>query len=82
MVTKLEKMLEQKKQLEARIQNERAMGKQKQRKLETRKKILAGSYLLHEYEKKPGELSKLLDPFLTRDQDRALFGLKAKKDNE
>lgn len=49
--------------------------KERNKKIDTRRKVLAGSYLLHKYNDKPDELAKLLDPFLTRDKDRELFGL-------
>ena len=49
--------------------------KERNKKIDTRRKVLAGSYLLNKYNDKPDELAKLLDPFLTRDKDRELFGL-------
>ena len=75
MVAKLEKLLKQQEQLKARIQSERAKESKRNRQLETRKKILAGSYLLHKYKDDPESLKKLLDPFLTRDRDRSVFDL-------
>lgn len=52
-----------------------AMEREQKKKIDTRRKILAGSYLLHKYNDKPNELAKLLDPFLTKNRDRELFGL-------
>ena len=49
--------------------------KERNRKIDTRRKVLAGSYLLHKYNDKPDELAKLLDKFLTKNKDRELFGL-------
>ena len=56
--------------------------KERNKKIDTRRKVLAGSYLLHKYNNKPDELAKLLDPFLTRDKDRELFGLLPIKNTE
>ena len=41
----------------------------------TRMKILAGAYLLNQYKDKKNALGKMMDGFLTRDNDRILFGL-------
>ena len=56
--------------------------KERNKKIGTRRKVLAGSYLLHKYNDKPDELAKLLDTFLTRDKDRELFGLPYLKNKE
>lgn len=66
---------EQIQQLKAKVTKLEAMERNQARKIDTRRKILAGSYLLHKYNDKPEELAKLLDLFLTRDKDRELFGL-------
>jgi hypothetical protein len=50
----------------------------KKKKEDTRRKILAGAAVLDEASKQPkfkAELYDLLGRFLTRDNDRALFGL-------
>jgi hypothetical protein len=63
-------------------QNKEAAGK---RKADTRRKILVGAAILNEAEKKPDIktfLYKLLDSFLTRPDDRALFDLPALPDKE
>jgi hypothetical protein len=78
----LEKLKEQQKSLNARIASEQARIRNKQRKIDTRKKILVGAYFLQEYEKKMDELVKMIDPFLTRKNDRALFGLDPKNDDK
>ncbi len=75
---KLEQLEERKRKLEAQIKQEKARENSKKRKEETRRKILVGSMVLAQVEK--GEwpedrLRKAMDEFLTRDQDRALFGL-------
>ena len=52
----------------------------KERKLETRKKILAGSWILSEAAKNEDANKKMLaglNKFLSRESDRKLFGLSA-----
>lgn len=75
---KLKKLLEQKAVLEARIRQEQNRENQKKKKADTRRKILAGAAVLDEAEKhhayKVG-LMRLLDSFLSRPDDRKLFGL-------
>ena len=69
-------------QLKARIVNKENALKAKQKKLDTRKKILVGSYILDTLEKKgqiaaltPDNLPQYLDKFLTRKFDREVFNL-------
>ena len=55
----------------------------KQRKLDTRRKILAGAWVLHRIDQNPDDRLRLmlmqgLDEFLERDNDRDLFGLHPK----
>ncbi len=76
---KLKKLLAQKAVLDARIEREQNREKAKQRKADTRRKILAGAAVLDEAQhnaKHRTQLNRLLARFLTRDDDRALFGLK------
>jgi hypothetical protein len=50
-----------------------------ERAADTRKKILIGAYFLEvKYKGKEEELTKIMDGFLIRDNDRALFGLPPK----
>jgi hypothetical protein len=75
---KLKKLLEQRKALDAKIQLEQNRENAKKRKDDTRRKILAGAAVLDEMaknDKLKAEIHKLLASFLTRDNDRALFGL-------
>ena len=76
---KIETQLRQKKKKLQREENrQRARMQNEQRKLETRRKILVGAAVLHEIEQSRwsnDQLQKLLDGFLDRDDDRALFGL-------
>lgn len=73
----LEKLKEQRDKLNARIQQKEAHLKQSQRKIETRKKILIGSYFLDNAikENKLDEIKVFMDKYLKRNSDRALFDL-------
>jgi hypothetical protein len=75
---KLQKLLEQRKTIDARIRQEQGRENERKRKADTRRKILAGAAVLDEAEKRlefREELYKLLGRFLTRADDRAMFGL-------
>jgi len=75
----LDKLMEKKQKLEQQIANAKARVKKKERAADTRKKILVGAYFLEvKYKDKEDDLIKLLDGFLIRDNDRALFGLTPK----
>lgn len=77
----LDKLMEKKQKLEQQIANAKARVKKKERAADTRKKILVGAYFLEvKYKDKEDDLIKLLDGFLVRDIDRALFGLAPKGD--
>jgi large subunit ribosomal protein L7/L12 len=82
-LSQLEKLKRQKEIIEARIQQAEARHKQRERKEDTRRKILLGAYFLEKlkndamFESIKGEL----DSFLTRNSDRKLFGL-SMLDNE
>lgn len=78
MVSKIEKLEQQRDQVNARLQRERARETQRRRKLETRKKILIGGAILAEVKAgrmEQGKLDQLLDLAVTRRGDRALLGL-------
>ena len=66
---------EQIQQLKAKVTKLEAMERNQAKKIDTRRKILAGSYLINKYIENPEGLAKLLDSFLVRDNDRELFGL-------
>ena len=78
--------LERKKQQIAnRIVRLRNQESSKQRKIETRRKILAGAWTLHQAERDPAERQRLiqgLDGFLVHPRDRELFDLPPNKENE
>ena len=65
-------------QIEARIERERARNKQRQRKEDTRRKIIAGAIAL-EHAQIDGEfgiqLMRLISRHVKREEDRKLFGL-------
>jgi len=63
-----EQLLLQQRRLRAELRRE-------ERKQDTRRKILAGAWLLEQAEGDFGRLAMKLDEWLTRDADRALFGL-------
>ena len=79
--SKLETLKAKKEQIEARIKNLESKERLKQKKQDTRRKILIGAMVLemlgkdHEAKKK---LTAQLDGFLTRPMDRELFGLQEK----
>jgi len=74
---RLQKLKEQKEKLEARIQLIENREKHKERKKDTRRKILVGSYYLDEAEKNGAldKIKKIMDSYLTRESDRLLFDL-------
>jgi hypothetical protein len=75
---KLQKLLEQREVVTARIRREKGKERTRKRKDDTRRKILAGAGVLERAERDgafKAELASLLDGFLVRADDRALFGL-------
>ena len=79
---KIGKLEKQMKQLQERIASEKARIKKKERKDDTRRKILVGAYFLEKYEDNMDELVGMINPFLSREKDRELFGLEAKVKDE
>ena len=72
-------LLQKKQKIEQQIANARARQKKVDRSIDTRKKILIGAYFLEvKYKDSPAEIKKLMDGFLVRDNDRALFDLPPK----
>ncbi len=76
----LERLKEQRAKIEARIQAVENRSKHAQRKQDTRRKILIGSYYFDKAIKdnKLEDIKKLMDDYLTRDSDRKLFELSLK----
>lgn len=75
---KIDELNKRKAQIEALIQKEKAKARTEERKQDTRRKIIAGALALEHASIDPtfGEqLHRLLDKYVTRPQDRALFDL-------
>jgi hypothetical protein len=81
-VSKIEKLKTQQEKLKARIQLMESRAKESERKKDTRRKILLGSYYLEQAREKNqfDEIKQIMDRFLTRDSDRILFDLLPLKD--
>ena len=75
---KIEKIEEQMKKLKQRLASEKAKIRNEERKDDTRRKILVGAYFMEKYQDNMDELTRMIDPFLTRENDRKLFGLESK----
>lgn len=73
----IEKLKEQREKLNNRIQLAEARTKTHERKIDTRRKILIGSYYLDQAKQnnKFDEIKKMMDSYLTRPSDRKLFEL-------
>lgn len=76
-ITQLQKLKKQKEILDARIQQAESRFKVKERKEDTRRKILIGAFMMEKLKKeeKFDSMIKELDGFLTRNSDRKLFGM-------
>ncbi|MCQ0990583.1 hypothetical protein [Jiella marina] len=78
---KLQELNQKKAQLESQIARERARVREAERKRDTRRKIVAGAVVLEHAQKDPefrAQLDELLRRFVSRDQDRELFGIESK----
>jgi hypothetical protein len=77
-MSKLNRLIEQREVIKARIRQEENKLRAGERKSDTRRKVLAGATVL-EWAKRDSEFSSRLmselKAFLVRDADRALFGL-------
>ena len=76
---------QQKQQIANRIARLRTIESTKERKRDTRRKILAGACVLDRADKDTASarhLKEILDAFLTKPQDRALFDLAPKGTTE
>lgn len=67
-------------QLQARLKAEKARGREKQRKLDTRRKIIAGALALEHMDRNPDtEFARIMDRMIEQytlgDRERALFNL-------
>ena len=80
----LERLKEQREKINARIQATESRLKTSERKKETRKKILIGSYYLDEAlkENKIDDIKKIMNKYLKRNSDRSLFDLELMAETE
>lgn len=80
----LEKLKIQREKINSRIQAAEARLKTSERKKDTRKKILLGSYYLDVAikENKLDEVKTIMDKYLKRNSDRALFDLELSAETE
>jgi len=81
--TRLDKLTLKRQQLNAQIQALKAKESKQKRKEDTKRKVLVGSVVLKMLEtgEMPQErMNQILDEHLTRDADRALFGLQPRQE--
>ena len=82
-MTRLDKLTLKRQQLNAQIQALKAKESKQKRKEDTKRKVLVGSVVLKMLEtgEMPQErMNQILDKHLTRDTDRALFGLQPRQE--
>ena len=79
---KIAKLKKQQEVINARIQKMEAMEKHRERKRDTRRKILVGSYYLDKARKGNSikEIKRIMDKYLKRKSDRVLFDLEPLND--
>ena len=78
MATKLDKLLEKEAQIKAQIQQAKAAERTLEKKRDTRRKILVGAAVFARVENgewPESDLKMMMDGFLTRPNERELFGL-------
>lgn len=83
MATRLEKLLQKEAQLKAQIQQAKAAERTLEKKRDTRRKILIGAAVMARVEsgKWPeADLLEMMDGFLSRQNERDLFGLDGDED--
>jgi len=74
----IEELKQKRAALDARIRSEEAKTRARGRKLDTRRKVLAGAAVLHHAERDApfkAQLEGILSGFLTRKEERGLFEL-------
>lgn len=79
---RLQKLRQKKQQIDAQINKMASLQRAHERKLDTRRKIIAGALALHHAAKNPDDqfsrkLVRLLDEYVTKPYERSLFGLPA-----
>lgn len=75
---RLQTLRQKREQLDAQLRALEARSKQAERKADTRRKVIAGALALEHYEKNPESefhriIFRLLDEYVVRPHDRALF---------
>jgi len=78
MNAKLQALLDRQEQIANQIRAEKAKEQKRERKLETRRKVLVGALMLDMMEKDPemrADILRRLESFLVRPMDRELFDL-------
>ncbi len=78
MITKLERLLQKEAQIKAQIQQAKAAERTLEKKRDTRRKILIGAAVMARVEHgdwPKEDLLRMMDGFLTRPNERDLFGL-------
>ena len=78
MATRLEKLLQKEAQLKAQIQQAKAAERTLEKKRDTRRKILIGAAVMARVDSgrwPEADLLEMMDGFLTRQNERDLFGL-------
>lgn len=84
MATKLDKLLEKEAQLKAQIQQVKAAERTLEKKRDTRRKILVGAAVMARVQNgewPKADLQIMMDGFLTRPNERELFGLDVEKED-
>jgi hypothetical protein len=77
-VDKLDALRKQREQIDAQLRDLEARQKEADRKADTRRKVIAGALAIEHMEKNGGSefgkvMARLLDEYVTRSSDRALF---------
>ena len=78
----LSALLKKQEALQNRIASIQARARKEEDRKLTRMKILAGAFVLEQHKGKMDKLAKMLEGYLTRDNDRKLFGLAPLKKDE
>ena len=84
MATKLDRLLEKEAQIKAQIQQAKAAERTLEKKSDTRRKILVGAAVFARVENgewPESDLKMMMDGFLTRPNERELFGLSEQADS-
>jgi len=82
--SKIDKLKKQRGVINARIQKMEALETSRQRKRDTRRKILVGAYHLDKAKADNAmhEINKIMSSYLTRKSDRVLFDLSNKSEDK